>query len=350
MNKIQKEDIEQFSNNFDLVNLLKNTKILITGATGLIGSSIVYCLNSINIKYNLDIQIICLVRDLKKAQILFSDVSNISFYINDLGNKYTPIEIKDSIDYIIHTAMPTASMYFIDHPVETFLTAYEGTLKILELSTKKNIKSIVYVSSLEVYGKLINETQCTTENEQGYLNPLNERSSYPMGKRASECLCYCYYKEYNLPIKIARLTQTFGAGISEKDNRVFAQFAKSIVEKKDIILYTPGDSAKPYCYLTDAVCAIFYLLLKGKDGEAYNIANPETYISIKDLALFLKKNFAPEIDIKIQLDKTKGYPPSSQLKLSTEKLNQLGWKPKFNLYQMFHRLIKSLENKTDISS
>lgn len=343
MNKIQEEDINQFSNNFTLIESLKNTKILISGATGLIGSSIVYCLNSLNIKYNLNIQIMCLVRNHEKALNLFSNIPNISLYVNDLGDNHTPIEITESIDYIIHTAMPTASNFFISHPVETFMTAYEGTLKILKLSIKKNIKSIVYVSSLEVYGEVLNNIHLISENEQGYINPLNERSSYSIGKRASECLCYCYFKEYNLPIKIARLTQTFGAGISEKENRVFAQFARSIIEKKDIILFTSGDSAKPYCYLTDAVCAIFYLLLKGKDGEAYNIANPDTYISIKDLALFLKKNFAPDINVKIQLDKTKGYPPSSQLRLSTEKLNQLGWKPQINLYQMFYRLIKSLE-------
>ena len=156
-------------------------------------------------------------------------------------------------------------------------------------------------------------------------------------------MCTSYAKEYGVPVKIARLTQTFGAGVSAEDNRVFAQFARSIIEGNDIVLHTKGESAKPYCYTTDCVSAILYILLKGKDGEAYNVANQDTYISIKDMALFLKENFNSNIDVIVEEHPEMGYAPVTRLNLLSEKLMSLGWKPSYNLYEMFERLINSLK-------
>ena len=150
-------------------------------------------------------------------------------------------------------------------------------------------------------------------------------------------------KEYGVPVKIARLTQTFGAGVSAEDNRVFAQFARSIIEGNDIVLHTKGESAKPYCYTTDCVSGILHILLKGKDGEAYNVANQDTYISIKDMALFLKENFNSNIDVIVEEHPEMGYAPVTRLNLLSEKLMSLGWKPSYNLYEMFERLINSLK-------
>ena len=150
---------------------------------------------------------------------------------------------------------------------------------------------------------------------------------------------FLFSKEYGVPVKIARLTQTTGAGIAPDDNRIIAQFARKAVKSEDIILHTLGKSARPYCYTTDAISAIIYILLKGENGEPYNVANPDTYVSARDLADYVKTYFNPDINVRIEIADNMGYAPDSYLPLSTEKLEKLGWKPKYGLYEIFKNLI-----------
>lgn len=150
-------------------------------------------------------------------------------------------EIKENIDYIIHCASPTASSFFIEYPVETIKTAVQGTINVLELAKEKKIKGMVYLSSMELYGK-IEKDEFVSESELGYIDPLNIRSCYPESKRMCENLCACYAAEYEVPVYQVRLAQTFGPGISYEDKRVFAMMARKAIEGKDIILQTKGTS------------------------------------------------------------------------------------------------------------
>ena len=343
MNKrILLEDVNAFADCFELSEEFRGKSFLITGATGLIGSVMIKCLLALNRRYALGIKVIAVVRDQDKAKNIF-------------GEEFSLIEIKKinlteinlssidaDIDYIVHLASPTASKYFVEKPVETLRIAIEGTTAILDFARDAKVSGMVYASSLEVYGSNDNE-EWIDEDFQGYVNPVEARSSYNMGKRAAECLCHSYAKEYNIPVMMARFTQVFGAGISESENRVFAQFARSILNETDIEIHTQGLSAKPYCYTTDAVSAILFLLLKGRYGEAYNIANKDTYISIRDMAYMLRDSFNPNISVAICLKENQGYAPQTKLRLSTEKMESLGWKPCYDLHQMFERLILSMK-------
>ena len=201
---------------------------------------------------------------------------------------------------------------------------------------------MVYVSSIEYYGQNSND-KIITEDFLGYLDMSSTRSAYPMGKRAAEYLCFSFAKEYGVPVKIARLTQTFGVGVSKEDNRVFAQFARSIINKDNIVMHTKGESAKPYCYTIDCVSALLFILMKGKIGEPYNVANQSTYISIRKLAEFLRDNFCPTVKVIVEEHPELGYAPVTKLHLSTDKLMRLGWKPQVNLKDMFKRLINSMQ-------
>jgi nucleoside-diphosphate-sugar epimerase len=230
-----------------------------------------------------------------------------------------------------------------EHPVETYELAIESTKAILKFAKRTNVKGIVYISSLEQYGQILDE-RLVSEDIQGYIDCTDSRSSYPLGKRAAEYMCSAYAHEYGINVKIARLTQTFGAGVAADDNRVFAQFARSIINGKDIVLHTTGESAKPYCYTTDCVSAILYILLRGTNGDAYNVANESTYISIKDMAMFLRVNFNPAIHVVVEPHPEMGYAPTTKLKLSASKLAGLGWHAKYNLKDMYSRLIAYLSN------
>lgn len=338
MNRQLKTDIREFAHSFPLSSDLDCARFMITGATGLIGSTLVRCLLALGNGINITIP----VRNRAKASALYdTDTSRLKIVECDLLAYCKSMD--DEFDYVIHCASPTSGSYMNEHPVETYELAVETTRVLLQYARKHHIKGFVYVSSLEYYGQNLDD-KIITEDFQGYVDPINARSSYPMGKRAAEYLCYAYAKEYGIPVKVARLTQTFGAGVASDDNRVFAQFARSVIAGTDIILHTTGDSAKPYCYTTDCASAILTILLKGTNGEAYNVANQDTYISIRDMAEFLRENFNPRINVVITENSGMGYAPVTKLHLSSGKLAALGWKPKLDLFTMFDRYLKSLED------
>ena len=336
VSRTQQEDIQKFVRTFALADELANVSFLITGATGLIGASLIRCLLALD----KGIRIIAPVRNMEKARAMFEDLfQRVEWKEGDLSS-YDYDQVGE-VDYVVHCAAPTSSKFFIDCPVETIRVIYESTASLLSYAHRQNVKGFVYLSSLEVYGSGLPDTKIT-EDMQGYWDLMNIRSSYPVAKRAIENLCCAYASEYGVPVKVARLTQTTGAGIAKDDNRVIAQFAKLAAKGEDIVLHTTGDSARPYCYTTDCVSALLYILLKGKKGEAYNVANDSTYISARGMAEFLRENFNPAIDVRVELNDNMGYAPVSKLDLSTEKLRTLGWQPQYDLKQLFERLIAYL--------
>ena len=343
MNKqILHEDVQRFAENFELWEHLRNMTFLVTGATGLIGTVMVKCLLELNRQKGLGIKVIAVVRSLEKAQKVFTEeAAQIKFYLlglTDIGGD----SISDHVDYVVHLASPTASRYFVEHPVETLRTAVEGTTAVLEYAKEAKVESVVYASSLETYGS--NHTdEWLNEDFQGYVNPMEVRSSYNIGKRTCECLCHAYAEEYGVNVTIARMTQTFGAGVEYNDGRVFAQFARKAIEGLNIELHTAGETKRMYCYTTDAVSAMLYLLVKGEKGEAYNIANKDSYISIRDMAQLVRDEFNPNIEVVITPKEGQGYAPETKLRLETGKIESLGWKPKYGLKEMFERLIASMK-------
>ncbi|SUB96680.1 dTDP-glucose 4,6-dehydratase [Segatella buccae] len=337
MNTIQLRDIEDFCREFKLGENLRKKTFLITGATGLIGSTLCYCISKLSKEQDLGIRILCPVREEGKANDMFNGLSGIYTFrhnISELLNSY-----QGNIDYIVHCASPTSSKYMTTKPVETYTFMIESTLELLRYTRVHPIESMVYVSSLEYYGQVLENT-LIIEDSLGYVDPKSARSSYPMGKRAAEFACTAYFEEYSVPVKIARLTQTFGPGVSRNDNRVFAQFSRAAINGENIVLKSSGKSSKPYCYTTDTINGILTILLCGENGEAYNVSNDATYISINDMAELVKKEFNPSIHIIYDFDPNFGYAADTFLKLTSAKLQKLGWRPKFGLIEMYRRLIE----------
>lgn len=339
-NRVRQNDLNELAQD-GIFEGLNNSTVLVTGATGLIGSEIVLGILAANRIKNLDIRVVALVRNYKKAQEIFKNVlirKELEILVQDINDE---IFYENDVDYIIHCASNTSSKDFVEKPVETISTIYNGTNNILKFAKDKKVKSVVYLSSLEVYGNFEKDS-LVKEDEYGYLDILNPRSSYSQGKRLAETLCISYCKEFDVDIKIARLTQTFGAGISKDDNRVFAQFAKAAVKKENIILHTKGDTIRNYCYLTDAVSAILTILIKGKSSNAYNVANTDTCISIKNMAELVAKENNISVEFQID-DRDRGYNPTIKICLDSSKLYALGWQAKIGIEAMFFRLISYLK-------
>lgn len=340
MNEFVREDVLDFAKGFDLGDRLENTNFLITGATGLIGSSLIRCLLALD----KSVKIFAPVRNLKKVADLYDEAQVEKIHFIECDITQYDYESLGKIDFIVHCAAPTSSKFFIEHPVETFEVIVDGTKKMLQLARQKQVKGMVYLSSLEVYGENLDDSIAVDESFQGYLDPVAVRSSYPMAKRATENLCSLYAAEYGVPVKVARLTQTTGAGIAKDDNRIIAQFARLAAQGNDIVLHSTGESARPYCYVTDAVSALLYILLKGEKGECYNVANELTYISAKGMAEFVRENVNPNIQVKVELDENQGYAPPTKLRLDASKLRKLAWQPKYGLKEIFDRLVLYLKN------
>ncbi|MGN0949385.1 MAG: NAD-dependent epimerase/dehydratase family protein [Mitsuokella sp.] len=322
---------------------LRNKTILVTGGTGLIGSTLIKALLYADQKKDLNLCILALVRNHDKAEkMLGQEKQHLKFI---LGSVESLPQITESVDYIVHGASPTASLFFVEHPVETIQIAVHGTENMLELAREKKVESIVYLSSMEVYGAPHEDT-LIPESQGCTLDSMVVRSCYPIAKRLCENLCASHHQEYDVPAKVVRLAQTFGPGVLRDDRRVFAEFARDAMEGHDIVLQTTGTSKREYLYTADAVTAILTVLLTGESGEAYNAGNPATYCSITEMAKLVATEIA-ENRIKVQLpqnvtDNNFKFPPPHHLHLDVNKLKKLEWEPTKNLKEMYLRMMSAM--------
>lgn len=330
-NSIFQEDVKHI-NAVDFIpwEKFRDKTLFITGATGLIGSTVINALNYVNDQRGLNLTILALVRDLQRAEEKFDAILESGMLkllkgsVEDLDENF--IKHMPSVDFVIHGASQTASKEFVDHAVETIKTTLIGTMNTLELAKVKAAEGYVYLSSMEMYG-YPRKGHRVTEDEAGAMTPLECRNSYPISKLMSESMCCAYASEYHVPAKIVRLTQTFGPGFDYNDSRIFAYFIRCAIEKKNIVLKTKGETERCYLYTADAATAILTILLQGQAGQAYNAANEETYCSIIDMAERVALGAGIEVHTELQEHKKNGYLDTLCMKLNTDLLKALGWKP-----------------------
>ncbi len=316
---------------------------LITGATGYIGSALIKKLSERE-----DNRIIAPVRDVMKAQSMLP--GRVQLIKADItGHHLTDILSGDVCDYIIHCAAPTRSSYINTHPEDTYRIITEGTAAVLEFAVNHRISGMVNLSSMEVYGSIdCSDGHTVHEDEYGYIDPSSPRSSYPLGKKAAEDLCLFYHREYNLPVKNVRLSQTFGHGILPGETRIFASIAESVFYGRPVILHTDGSSMGNYCDIQDTVDGILTVLHKGNNGETYNIVNEANTMTIKEMAELAVRELShgnSEVIYDIPEDNKYGYAAHTGLRLSSDKIRKLGWKPKKTLIQMYKDILKDMEIK-----
>jgi len=324
---------------------LWNSKILVTGATGLIGGLILRALAAADAKYKLNTRLIAHGRDSDKLRAI-SQEYGLEFICGDIREPLSLADVADTlerIDYIFHCAAVTKSADMTAKPADVITTAVDGTKNILELAREASCRGMIYLSSMEIYGRT--ESLEVKESDLGYLDLSNPRSSYPESKRLCEALCVAYATQYGLPVKIARLARTFGAGMpnDDSDMRVANQFARNALAGVDIELHTPGNSIANCCDTADAVRGLLTVLLKGSDGEAYNVANIRANATIREMAELVANNICQEkikVIVAVPEDiKKRGYAPDVGFKLNADKLKSLGWHPVYGLEEMFRRML-----------
>ena len=344
--EIFREDLSRISGSDLPWNKLKGKCVLISGATGLIGMTTVFALIAASREHDLGLHITAIVRSRDKAARIFGSFLEAPELELAMGTVEELPQLPERIDYWIHGACPTASAFMTAHPVEVIRTSIEGTVNLLEAAKNRSAQGFVFLSSMEAFGEVKTE-EGLDENTLGKVDLTRVRSCYPESKRLCELLCRSYAEEYGVPAMSIRLAQTFGPGIDYNDRRVFAMMTRNAIAGEDIVLATKGTSRHPYLYTAQAVTAILTVLLKGRPGETYNAANPDTYCSIYEMGEMVAREVAGG-RIRVRVDESQDstrYPAPSFLNMEIGKLRELGWEPEHDLVWMYKRLEQYLRNE-----
>lgn len=313
------QDIDNALRHQDLMRL-DGCRILITGATGLIGG----CLVDVLMRSGTDCEVYAFGRNEERARKRFESYWNCRNFHFIKGDVTAPLNSEVCFDYIIHAASNASPNFFKKQPVEVIKSNILGTQQLIEYGLSHNMKRMLYVSSGEIYGE--GSGKKFVETDSGYVDCAIPRSCYPSSKRAAETLCVSYAEEYGSDVVIARPCHTYGPFFTESDNRVYAQFIRNLEAGEDIVLKSPGLQQRSWLYVVDCAFALLTILLKGKKGEAYNVADEQSNITIRQLAELLAE--AEGKKVVFDIDKESGNTtPITQATFSTKKLAQLEWQP-----------------------
>lgn len=342
MNRVLEDDLKTIIAENLSWEKLKNKTVMITGASGMVGSYMLYVLLMLNDEKHYGIKVDAVMRNVNKLPEEIRNREDVNVVVADVTKDIPDV---GDIDYIIHAASPASPLIMQNQPVETIAANTIGTFKTLELAKEKNAEGYLFISSREIYGQPDEGQEFFYENTYGFVDQLNPRSCYSEGKKAAETMCVCFHEEYGLNTKIARLAHTYGPGMSIYDGRVQADFLKNVYHNEDIVLKSEGTAVRTYTYIADAIAGMYRILLDSED-IVYNIGNEAGKVSIRDLAEILVSIY-PERGLKLVFDipegGTKGTAPYTLGILSSEKLRKLGWDPKYSVKDGFKRTLEYLE-------
>ena len=339
-----KHDIDAVLDILPELDEMAGKSILITGAAVLICSSVVDILFRYNDKHEKKIQILAAGRWHKEMYGRFNDMverEDFTFVAYDASKTNNYIDIH--ADYIIHGASNASPDMIVKEPVETMLSNFLGMKYLLDYAKETGAKRILYISSSEVYGaKEGNEPY--KEGEYGYIDLLKSRNSYSIGKCAAETMCVSYADEYGIESVIVRPGHIYGPTASPHDVRVGSAWAYAVARGEDLIMKSDGSQIRSYVYSLDCASAMLKVLLSGESCHAYNISNPESIITIKELGEFLAK--AGNVELKVELPteaEKKGFNPMSNSSLESTSLLGLGWKGCFNAEEGLKHTVEILK-------
>lgn len=317
-------------------------KILISGATGMLGRCLIDLLMYWKKISKCEFEIIALSRNKEKAETYFEK------YWKDSGFRYVSCDVNETIpecgdvDYVLHAASNTHPMQYAKDPIGTIDTNVFGTKHMLDYAVRNGAERFCFFSSVEVYGENICDVERFVERDLGYIDCNTLRAGYPEAKRLGETMCNAYYEAYSLDFVIVRLSRIYGPTMSETDSKVIAQFLKNVAKNEDIELKSDGKQKYSYTFVTDAVAAIMYALLEGETGEAYNIADPGSEVVIGDIAAYIAEKAKRKVVSQMtNKEEQKGFSNSKKAILDSSKLQKLGWMSRIHMQEGIMYLLDS---------
>lgn len=339
--KTYRADIEQVIASLDL-NHLQNNRILVTGATGLIGSAVVDLLLTWNQCNHASITVYGAGRSISKLKNRFCGMEKYGF-VPVVYDATTDVTFDFEVDYIIHAASNASPDKYISEPVDTLLANIVGVNNLLKYARKCALKKLVYISSSEVYGKL-NHGKPMLEEETGIVDFLIPRSSYPVGKRAAETLCIAYASQYGIDVSIVRPGHIYGPTAKEDDHRVSTAFVYQAVAGQNIIMKSAGTQLRSYCHCLDCASAILTVMSKGETATAYNVSNRDSVITIRRMSEIISDCAGVQLILEIPSEvEVAAFNPMDNSSLDATRLEALGWKGVFDAHIGFSHTVKILQ-------
>lgn len=326
---------------------LKGKSIMLSGATGMIGSFLVDVLLEKNIADGLNCTVYTIGRNEEKAMARFSKYKDDSHFIFIPYDVKLPFERSDlgTVDYILHLASNTHPMQYSTDPIGTITTNIIGVQNLLDFAVKHYATRFAFASSNEIYGENRGDVEFFDENYCGYINSNTMRAGYPESKRCGEALCQAYKAQKGLDVVIPRPTRSYGPTMLMSDTKAISQFIKKGVSGEDIVLKSAGTQLYSYTYVADVATGLLTILLKGENGEAYNIAEEHSDIMLKDLATIIAGISGKKVVFEIpDAVEAAGYSTATKARLDGHKLQTLGWKPKYDINSGMERTIRILKD------
>ncbi len=320
------------------VQKLRSARILITGATGLVGAFLTDCLLALSDQNALDLRLYALCRNAARAKERFGE------RVNAIAADVSEANALPECDYIIHAASNAHPKAFSADPVGTMLGNILGVRNLLEHLRAQGHGRLLFVSTGEIYGDNPAIRDGFSETDFGKIDSMNPRACYPESKRAAETLCASYLSQYRVDSVVARLCYVYGPTITNENSRADAQFLRNALSKTDIIMKSAGAQVRSYCYVADAARALITILLRGESGSAYNVANRAAVRSIREYAEALAKVAGVQVKFETPEDAEKrGYSTVSRAIQKPDRLEALGWKPLFSFEEGIEHTFRIIE-------
>lgn len=326
---------------------LKDKSIMLSGATGLIGSFFVDVVMEKNARSDLNCTVYALGRNEEKAKSRFSKYCyspKFKFIQYDVKVPLVTDEI-ETVDYVLHMASNTHPLLYSTDPIGTILTNLIGLQNLLDYALEHHVTRFIFASSNEIYGENRGDVELFTEDYCGYIDCNTLRAAYPESKRCGEALCQAYKAQKGIDVIVARFTRSYGPTMEMSNTRALSQFIKKAVEGEDIVLKSTGTQYFSYTYMADAVSGLLWVLLAGQSGEAYNIADKSGDIRLKDLAEIIAQTNGRKVVFEApDAVEAAGYSKATKARLDGHKLRQLGWVPKYDIKSGMERTIAILKS------
>ncbi len=345
-NDLYMEDVRYVANLTLPWEKLKSKRLMLSGATGLLGSFLVDVIMEKNITDGLDCTIYALTRNTEKAKERFSRYASddrLAFISYDVREPFVRDDI-GVVEYILHLASNTHPMQYSTDPIGTITTNIIGLQNLLDFAFEHHSARFAFASSNEIYGENRGDVELFDEDYCGYINCNTMRAGYPESKRCGEALCQAYKAQKGMDIVIPRPTRSYGPTMLMSDTKAISQFIKKAVAGEDIVLKSAGTQYYSYTYVADAVSGLLTVLLKGKSGEAYNIAEEHSDIMLKDLAAIIAQSAGRRVTFELPDSvEAAGYSTATKARLNGQKLMRLGWKPKYDIETGMSRTMQILK-------
>lgn len=316
---------------------LEGKSVLVTGATGLIGGAVVDLLMACGARCT----VYAAGRDTQRAERRFAAYATDSRLRLVKMDVTQPIEGDATFDYIIDAAGGAAPRLYKEDPVGVMMSNLAGVDNLLSYGVRHGLRRFVYVSSGEVYGE--GDGRAFTEDYSGYVDPMQVRSCYPSAKRAAETLAVCHGAQHGVEVVVARPSHVYGPGFTPTDNRVYAQFIRNVLQGDDIVLKSKGEAYRSWTYVADCATALLSILMKGENGKAYNIADEDSNITIRELADLTASIAGRKVVMQIPDDAQQGVTtPITKAVFSTARLQSLDWQAQWHIAEGLRHTIDTL--------